>query len=187
MQIGETPTDSLRITIQEGFLPHFRMSVEDSVLSLSMDEGIDLEGWTPASVRLAGVPVRRVDLSGGATCTSSRRMTEKKLTCVLSGGSVFEGEVDLGRLVAELTGGSTVTVSGRADIVSLGPVSGGSRVNAFMLQARLASVDASGGSRVNVSVKDSLFVQASGGSVIRYVGTPRIRQTLTGGSTVTGE
>jgi hypothetical protein len=187
VELDDTPSDSMRLTIQEGFQPHVRVNLVDSVLSLSMDDHVNLEGWTPATVRLPAVPIRRINLSGGARWTSSRPMVERSLTCALRGGSTLESDVVLDRLEGSLSGGSTMTISGSADVVSFGPVSGGSRVDAGTLQARLMAIEASGGSQVRVNVKDSLFVQASGGSTIRYRGTPHVRQTRTGGSTVTGE
>jgi Putative auto-transporter adhesin, head GIN domain len=184
VEYDDAITDSLQITIQEGFLPYFRMDVEDSVLSLYMDDAVDLEEWSPATVRIAGVPIRRIVLSGGSIWVANRRMTEKNLSCNLSGGSILQGSVAPEQLVAELSGGSTVMVTGTADVVAFGPVSGGSRVNAFAIDARMMSIEASGGSRLDVNVRDSLTVNASGGSTIRYVGSPIVLQALTGGSTV---
>lgn len=83
----------------------------------------------------------------------------------------------------ECSGGSELTLTGasaNANIIC----SGGSRCYAYDFAAQTATVDISGGSNLEITVTESLTGDNSGGSHIRYKGSPSyLNINNTGGST----
>ncbi len=91
---------------------------------------------------------------------------------ILEGGAkVNVSGLESGRSRIEASGSSHIDVSGRAAQVSI-DASAGSTVNARGLKAQVAVVHSSGSSKVEVTASESLDVDASGGSSVRYGGSP---------------
>jgi hypothetical protein len=103
---------------------------------------------------------------------------------VCSGGAHVQlSDVDTTRLVVMLSGGSTLTASGRADSCEAN-LSGGSRCDAPMLRTRSMIAHLSGGSVGTVRVSDSLTAAASGASVLDYFGDPFVDAHTSAASTI---
>lgn len=91
----------------------------------------------------------------------------------LSGGSHLRGEIDAGDVTFDLSGGSHVTLGGSAGDLTV-DAGGGSHAKLADLEVVNANVNASGGSHVTVNPSGTLDARASGGSQVRYVGSPTL-------------
>jgi hypothetical protein len=91
----------------------------------------------------------------------------------LSGGSHLGGEIQAGDVTFDLNGGSHVTLSGSAENLTV-DVNGGSHAKLANLAVVDAYVKANGGSHVTVDPSGRLDAEASGGSHVRYLGSPTL-------------
>ena len=102
----------------------------------------------------------------------------------LSGGSHLRGEINAGNVTFDLSGGSHVTLSGSGGNLTVN-AGGGSHAKLADLQVVNANVNASGGSHVTVNPSGTLDARASGGSQVRYVGSPALgTMDSSGGSSI---
>ena len=106
-------------------------------------------------------------------------------TFTASGGSeIYSPEMqNLAEASFIISGGSHAKISATCDTASI-ECSGGSRCYAYDFAAQRATVDISGGSNLEITVTGSLTGDNSGGSHIRYKGSPSyLNINNTGGST----
>lgn len=121
--------------------------------------------------------------SGGSEIYSPEMQNLAKASFIISGGSHAKISATCDTASIKCSGGSELTLTGasaNANIIC----SGGSRCYAYDFAAQTATVDISGGSNLEITVTESLTGDNSGGSHIRYKGTPSyLNINNTGGST----
>lgn len=82
-----------------------------------------------------------------------------------------------------LSGASTATLAGKVARFNA-HLSGASKTDAAMLKADAAVVDATGASHLLVNAVKTLQADATGASDIAYLGSPKLKQKVTGAATV---
>lgn len=121
--------------------------------------------------------------SGGSEIYSPERQDLAKASFIISGGSHAKISATCDTASIECSGGSELTLTGasaNANIIC----SGGSRCYAYDFAAQTATVDISGGSHLEITVAEALTGDNTGGSHIRYKGSPSyLNINNTGGST----
>jgi hypothetical protein len=164
---------------------------------------IDISGGGLLEVGQIETDRLRVDLSGGSDAAIDSLTGEHFEVDISGGGEIEAGDIQTERLILELSGGSDATVgmldaakfdldmSGGGDVHIAGIVaeqwieaSGGGSYYAPDLESEIASLNLSGGVSAAVWVNESLEVDASGGSVVKYAGTPSISADTSGGSSI---
>ncbi|MGI5862587.1 MAG: GIN domain-containing protein, partial [Myxococcales bacterium] len=161
--IGATVTpgvQSVRLRGPSDLLAKVRTEVAGGRLFVLADEpllGSDVE-------LVVTVPVLRALVAGGGSVVRAEGVAANdEVLLAASGGSLIEMVGQSFRVVAELSGGSTLE---GADLL-----------------ASVAVLNTSGGSTVELSVAQQLEVEASGGSVVRVFGRPAVtREQISGGS-----
>ena len=120
----------------------------------------------------------------GASSFSGNIVAGGTVGMAFGGASVFKGDCRLpGKVHAEAVGASTIKWSGYAKDMQL-EVSGASDVEGYGMAVDNLKADVSGASSVDVSVNHFLDAQASGASVIRYKGQPKVKMEASGASSV---
>lgn len=122
--------------------------------------------------------------SGGSEIYSPEMQDlAKEASFIISGGSHAKISATCDTASIDCSGGSELTITGasaNANIIC----SGGSRCYAYDFATETATVDISGGSNLEITVTGSLTGDNSGGSHIRYKGSPSyLNINNTGGST----
>ncbi|MFN8348999.1 MAG: head GIN domain-containing protein [Spirosomataceae bacterium] len=124
-----------------------------------------------------------VDFSGAVDASVSGFGTIRNLEVQLSGASKSVIDGDWERVSVDISGASNLNLHGQG--LSLGgDLSGASRLDAFDYPVDNADLGLSGASTARVLVGKTLKVDASGASDLRYRGTPEVRSSVSGGSTV---
>lgn len=118
--------------------------------------------------------------SGGSDIAIEGNFKTDKLNLEVSGGSDFDGKLELNDLAAHASGGSDIDVSGSAKTIHI-EASGGSDFKGSDFVVENCTIDASGGSDVYITVNKELSVDASGGSDVHYKGTGLIREIKNSG------
>ena len=125
--------------------------------------------------------LRSLQASGGSDTVIDDTMAGASLRIDASGGSDLDANVDVDTLEVEASGGSDVRLAGTAREARF-RTSGGSDVAARRLEIVAAEVRTSGGSDLEITVSESLYARASGGSDIVYYGNPGAVDTESGSS-----
>lgn len=128
--------------------------------------------------------LERLDLSGGSGAEVAMDLRDGSFRADLSGGSELTGTLGAERVRLEGSGGSRFRLQGRTSVVEADG-SGAARFYLFDFPTTRVDADLSGGSVLEADVSEELRVDASGGSTVRYEGSPaRVRAQASGGSTV---
>jgi hypothetical protein len=122
----------------------------------------------------------RLHASGGSDVTVDGVLKAAKLDLGVSGGSDFNGKVEVTDLKAGASGGSDLHISGTAKTVDI-DASGGSDVKGFDLVVENCKIEASGGSDISITANKELNVEASGGSDVHYKGSAVINNIKSSG------
>jgi len=161
--VEQTGVESLQVTAEDNILPLVRTEVRDGRLILGFEPHVGLTLTREVLFRLT---VRELDDVGA------------------SGASRVEmPNVSGPELALHLSGASFLSASGRVDRTRL-DLSGASRCDAPDLRSRTLKADVSGASHAFVRVWDSLVVNASGASILEYLGDPTVSASVSGGSIV---
>jgi hypothetical protein len=192
-QIDVTPFTELEISnafavsITVGSSERAAVRVDDNLVD-SLDIRVDgdtlhigLQSRTDAidATLEADVTVRslsRLEGSGASTITFVDPIEATTLVVTLSGTSELAGPVRIGEGSLELSGASNVGLSGSATTLEI-TGSGASRVGTQQLTIEDLTIDLSGGSNAEVTVTGSLAAAASGGSTLRFAGSPTIARS----------
>lgn len=130
--------------------------------------------------------LRAVDFSGASVSTIEGFENVNNLDIELSGASKSNLIGSANNLSIDLSGASQLDLRGSGTYLS-GDLSGASQLFAFDFPIKEANLGLSGASRARVWASNLLKIDASGGSNVRYKGSPTIDQRLSGGSTITRE
>lgn len=109
--------------------------------------------------------------SGASDFTLSGTLHAEDFRMKLSAASSFKGDIDIANLDAQLTGASTLKVSGKVENIRF-KASGASDFKNYNLYVVNCMAKLSGASDVRITVSGSIEVKASGASTFYYRGNP---------------
>ncbi|MFN7538819.1 MAG: head GIN domain-containing protein [Bacteroidota bacterium] len=115
-----------------------------------------------------------VNVSGACDLVVAGVLKSDDLKVVLSGASNLKGELQLNNSQFSLTGASDCRLTGKAERIKV-QASGASSFKGYDLNASEADINASGASDVQMSISNSITVEASGASSVHYKGEPRLK------------
>ena len=158
-------------------------NVKDQELNISM-EGMNIR-TKAIELTIYIDDLKSIDLNGAVYLqgTSTLKFTDLSIDC--SGSSVINLELTADKLKLDTSGKSSISLSGKANSLDI-DFSGASEFKGEKLVLKHASIDCSGASVVSVHAIETLSIEASGSSVIKYSGSPRIlKRELSGTSILT--
>lgn len=169
-------------TLHIGLDPAYLYSGQRLLATIAMPRltGADVSGMS--KVRILGFASKDplvVKLSGGTRATFGG-LSAGDVTVDASGNSGLAGELKAASLAGTISGASRIGVNGSATSATLvGEGASNFDLPGFVLQD--ADVKLSGGSQGTVNVTGTLNADVSGGSTLRYVGSPTLGQIGTSG------
>ena len=126
--------------------------------------------------------LERLEASGGSDIHVDGTIKSSQLELEISGGSDFDGKVDIGtKLSISASGGSDVNISGSATNIRI-DASGGSDFDGYNLVTDTCDVEASGGSDINITVNKELTAEASGASDVSWKGSATVKKVKASGA-----
>ena len=135
------------------------------------------------TITTSPAPYSTFTASGGSEIYSPEMQNLAKASFIISGGSHAKISATCDTASIHCSGGSEIDLTGasaNADITC----TGGSYCYGYDFATETANVDISGGSHLEITVAEALTGDNSGGSHIRYKGTPSyLNINNTGGST----
>lgn len=122
-----------------------------------------------------------LDLSGSSRVKAS--VSAKTLTIDSSGSSRVDLSGTYGTVNGDFSGASELILIGSALTIKVSS-SGASSITSLECSANDVSLDLSGASRATVQALETLNIEGSGASIIKYKGNPKINKDLSGLSQV---
>jgi hypothetical protein len=176
--------NSLEIETDENIMETVVVKVDDGELSFSIGK---FKKPTKLNAYITAMSLNKLQASGASDVKSKGIIKADMFEVIASGASDVELELEVNTLRTDVSGASTVVMSGTAVNHSI-DASGASDLKAAGLETRNTNADVSGASTARVNVKDELTGDVSGAGDIIYVEEPgRISLYKKGGSVKTDE
>lgn len=128
--------------------------------------------------------ITKADFSGASVAEIGSFGQLKNFDLVLSGANKTKIYSKINNLSINISGASTLRTYEKIDNLVVDS-SGASDIDALDSDLKTADLVLSGASKVQLAVSDNLKVDASGASVVKYKGDPKIEKSLSGSSKVT--
>ncbi|HYZ38340.1 MAG TPA: DUF2807 domain-containing protein [Pseudonocardiaceae bacterium] len=160
------------VKMDDNLVDRVEATVTGDTLRLGIKPGMSARNATLS----ADVTVAQLDrLAGGAASRTvlTSAITSPGLRVDVNGTGSVTGLIEVGQLQADVSGAGSLALSGHAQELRL-RAAGASRLPLAELSVGQLDATLSGASRAVVTVSDSLAVQATGASVLRFRGTPHV-------------
>jgi hypothetical protein len=184
--INQGDTFSVVVSIDDNLVEYLDVAKRGRtlVIGLKPDMRLSLQGVT-MEAEVSMPYLTGLDLSGASRVAVNGFRSDEDLDVRLSGAGKLQGDIEAGDMRLDISGAGRVMLKGSADDLRV-DASGASNVDLSSVEVGQAEVDASGASEVTVNVAGKLDAKASGGSWVRYLGSPA-RETVSasGGASIT--
>jgi hypothetical protein len=167
------------VRMDDNLVDRVDATVTGGVLRLGIKPGMSVRNATLSADVTVG-KLDRVAISGASRITLTDTVRSPTLQLEVSGVGSLTGPIQVDRLLADVSGAGSLGVSGLVQDFRL-EAAGASRLPLGDLTARRLDAVLSGASHAVVAVNDTLAVQATGASVLRYRGTPRVTHSEVSG------
>ena len=164
---------SVRIESDDNMHEHIKVAVEGSTLVIRQKGPINVRGRETLIAHISVPSLKLIDASGDAIVKLENKLTTDELSVSLSGDSKLDGELAVGNMSANIRGDSYLTISGSADKLDA-RVRGDSHLKSFDFKVAALKLNLSGDSIAKLTVTESMDVDISGDSVMKYKGSPKV-------------
>ncbi len=178
IQIGET--EQLRVEAEENLLEYIEVEVEDGRLKISDRENVN---WLPTRSVYFYLTLKELDtvrVSGLGNVRVPDVEASQFLIEISGGGNVAIDRVDADQITVEISGLGNLSITGGEVETQEVDISGGGNYQARGLESSRADVALSGLGSATLRVSDELDVTITGGGAVEYVGSPTVRQDISG-------
>jgi hypothetical protein len=173
------------IQIDEELVPYLVAQEINGHLRIGLADDVRVKGRTTMQATIYSNEIlESIDLSGASELSVTETIIADRLDIELSGASYLQASMQVNSLVLDASGASDASISGNTGIGFI-TVSGASQIDGYELDVEMLVADLSGASRCQITITESLSLEASGASTLRYKGEPDIiREDLSGGSSI---
>ncbi|MGI4873645.1 MAG: head GIN domain-containing protein [Janthinobacterium lividum] len=168
-------------------LGHLKTTVSDGVLRVKF-EWLKSQPWRGTNhghhlrVAVTAAQLTGIEASSGASVKVQGTYPTSTLDLQTSSGASLKGDFTATSLLAHLSSGSEMVVTGTTKLIEV-HTSSGSSFSGKRLQAEECQATASSGASVVVGVQSTLSAEASSGGSVSYLGSPQVsKHTSSGGS-----
>lgn len=183
--VTQSDIQSVIVVADDNIQQHVKTEVKDDILNISFDKTFHWNSNIKVLISMKDITL--LEASGASDIFVENPIIVGNLKVEVSGGSDIRLNVKGVELRCDVSGGSDAFLKGAIGYLYV-DASGGSDCKAFDLISAKANIDVSGGSDAFITVSDELSASASGGSDIKYKGSPRITKIdSSGGSDIIKE
>lgn len=167
------------VTMDDNLTDRIEASVIGDQLRLGIKPGMSVRDATLAA-EVTVDQLDQLDASGASRVMLSPAFISPTLSLVVSGASAVTGPIAVGRVVAGVSGTSTLALSGQVQDLRFS-AAGASQLPMAELTVRHLDATLSGASDATLAVTDTLAAQVAGVSVLRYRGAPSVLRSRASG------
>lgn len=176
--------EAIEIEANDNLQQYIEVVKESGALIIRIQDDISIKGSATLNAYITTKKVTGYSASGASRFIVSDPVISNEATIFLSGASSFTGEIEVGNIMADLSGASNLKISGVTDSFDLN-ASGASVIGDFEFTTKYLDVSLSDASNASLSISENMDVVASGASTLRYKGDGTISsQNVTGGSSI---
>jgi len=162
-------TESLTIEADEKIMSSIKTRVTGNTLEIYTKGTI--RNYKVMRVYVTFKQLESIDLSGAVKVTADQSLQFDRLDLDISGACTIEFDMEADRLDLDLSGASKLSLNGYVNYLEA-DCSGSSKLMLAGLKTKRISFESSGASTAEFWVTESLDVETSGASNVRYKGNP---------------
>lgn len=180
LYINQGDDFSLTVEADDNILPILKVDVENGVLTLRTSAEVTSLQSETIVYRVTLPEMRAIDLSGSADVRVEDFKAEALKINLSGSGDVTIKNLDAASLSVRISGSGLVEVAGATQALDV-LVSGSGDLLANELKASTVEVAANGSGDVAVWAIDTLDVSINGSSHVKYLGSPKLTEKISGG------
>ena len=161
--------ESLTIEADESILDNIKTRITGNTLEIYTKGTI--RNYRVMRVYITFKQLESIEISGAVKVTADQSLQFDRLDLDVSGACTIEFDMEADRLDLDLSGASKLILSGYANYLDA-DCSGASKLMLAGLKTKRVSFESSGASTAEFWVTESLDVESSGASNVRYKGNP---------------
>jgi Putative auto-transporter adhesin, head GIN domain len=165
-------TSALRLEADDNVLPRIETFVEGGILVIKPKNNSWFQNTGPMTAYITFTELEGLDVSGAVSASCESAIETPRFAIDASGASNLRLTLKVNELDGDVSGASKINLSGSADRFGL-DASGATSLYAFDMRTLRTRLSLSGASKVEISVSESLDVDASGASKVTFRGNPR--------------
>ena len=167
VKLAQGDAASVKVTADASELKNIITEIKDGTLIVKTQGNIDNE----FKVWVTYKTLTLIDASGASHVSTDNTLNGEKLDVITSGASKAVLDVILKELKSNVSGASTLVLSGATEN-HVAEVSGAASLKAAKMSSMVTEINASGASSSKISVNKKIVANASGASSIKYFGEP---------------
>lgn len=171
--------EGLSVEANENLHEYLVSEMRGRELVLKVKDGYQIASGSTIRYTLRVMNLDRVTVAGAGNVDAERLETGDLALIVSGAGNVTIEDLQASSLRAEASGAGNFTLQGQVESQDL-TITGVGNYNAGDLQSGEASVTINGAGECTVWAEESLDVRISGFGSLKYYGSPRVTQSITG-------
>lgn len=179
LTITQGDAESLTIQAEDNVIPTITTRVTDGVLDIALADGTNLKTTSMIQYTLVVKDLSAIQNDGAGFVTVNGLSTREFAFKSSNAGSAKLAGITATALTVDLTGAGAFEISGSADSLAL-TSSGSTAFTGANLAVKTATVTISGSGDASVNASDTLEATLSGDGNLKYAGTPKLTENVTG-------
>ncbi|RAJ15956.1 head GIN domain-containing protein [Arenibacter echinorum] len=176
--------EKIEIEANDNLHDNIIVEMVDGTLRIRLKNHTIIRGNPTLNAYIVTKRITDFDLSGASKLSLESELVASDVSIELSGASEFTGELNLEQLDLEASGAADIDLFGQVDKLDVS-LSGASNLKNYDLSVKALDIRLSGASDAYLSVTETIDIDASGASKLRYKGSPIIvKSKLSGASEI---
>jgi len=165
--------EKIEIEANENLHDKIVVEMANGTLGIRLRNHTSIRGNPTLNAYIVTKRITDFELSGASKVSLESTLAASDVSIELSGASEFTGELDLEQLELEAGGAAHIDLFGKVDKLDAS-LSGASTLKHYDLLVKALDIRLSGASDAYLSVSETIDIDASGASKLRYKGSPII-------------
>ncbi|MEZ4970955.1 MAG: head GIN domain-containing protein [Flavobacteriaceae bacterium] len=183
VQFSDTE-EKIEIEANENLQDRIIVELAEGTLRIKVKNHTSIRGNPTLNAYIMTKRITDFDLSGASKVNLETELVASNASIELTGASEFIGELELGHLELAAAGASQTDLFGQVERLEAS-LSGASTLKNYDLSVKALDIQLSGASNASLSVTETIDIEASGASKLRYKGSPVInKRKLSGASEI---
>ena len=173
--------EKIEIEANENLHDKIVVEMTNGTLGIRLRNLTSIRGNPTLNAYIVTKRITDFDLSGASKVSLESELVASDVSIELTGASEFTGELDSKQLELEAGGAADIDLFGKVDKLDVS-LSGASTLKNYDLLVKALDIRLSGASDAYLSVSETIDIDASGASKLRYKGSPVIHKIKLSGA-----
>lgn len=181
--LKQADVESLKIEAEESIISAFDVRVENKTLEIEQKINTNLSPTKPINFYVTTRNIDSIAIYGSGDLYSQGNLKVERLKVNISGSGKADLDVTGREFFLKVLGSGEVRVKGNVESQKIA-INGDANYNAANLLSKEAYISMNGSGKASIDVQDTLVVKIFGAGILKYKGSPEIRQNISGSGSI---